>query len=299
MAVKLHIIGCGRVGRVLGRLWHEAGTLEIGWVLNRSPASAAEAVDFMGAGHAVARPGSVATDDWLMLSVPDGAIGSVAGNLSGQLDAPPRLAFHLSGAASSELLRPLAGHVAAVHPVCSFADPATMLKRFAGCHVLGEGDQDALDLLLPAFEAIAAQTHRFAPTDKRLYHAATIAASNFLAVIDALALDLAEAGGVDPELAPVLLLALQRTALDNIAQLGPTQALTGPIERGDRLAVERLAAAARGLPIDRQECFFALARATARLAERKHGADQRPSDALLDLLPSIRADGRECADGRV
>jgi len=299
MAVTLHIIGCGRVGRVLARLWREAGTLEIGWVLNRSQASAAAAVAFIGAGHAVSRPGPVAPDDWLMLALPEGAIGPMAEKISGQLETQPMLAFHLSGAESSKLLRPLAGRVAAVHPVCPFAEPTTMLQRFAGSHVLGEGDKDALDQLLPAFAAIAARIHRFAPADKRLYHAATIAASNFLAVIDALALDLAEAGGVDPELASLLLFTLQRTALENIQQFGPTEALTGPIERGDRRAVGRLAAAARNLPMAQQECFFALARATVRLAERKHGADKRPADELLDLFSSIRPDAQEGVDGSI
>jgi len=48
-----------------------------------------------------------------------------------------------------------------------------------------------------------------------------------------------------------------------------------------------------------QECFFALARATVRLAERKHGADKRPADELLDLFSSIRPDAQEGVDGSI
>lgn len=298
MAVTLHIVGCGRVGRVLARLWHEAGTLDIGWVLNRTPASADAAALFIGAGHAVPSPGTIAPGDWLMLALPDGSIERVIEQISRQLDGSPMLVFHLSGAESAELLRPLGGMCASVHPVCPFADPESMLQRFAGSHVLGEGDQEALDRLLPAFAAIGAQPHRFAPGNKRLYHAATIAASNFLAVIDALALDLAEAGGVDRELATALLVGLQRTALDNIEQLGPIRALTGPIERADRITAARLAAAASALPATDRDTFFALARAAARLAERKHGAALRPADDFLQLFeaePSVR----EVVDGGV
>lgn len=299
MAVSLHIVGCGRVGRVLARLWHQAGTFEIGWVLNRTPASAANAVEFIGSGQAVSRPGPLAAEDWLMLALPDGAIEPVVGHLGRQLRERPKLAFHLSGAESSELLRPLAGRVAALHPVCPFADPVTMLQRFAGSHVLGEGDCEGLELALPAFAAIGARTHRFEPTDKRLYHAAMIAASNFLAVIDALALDLAEAGGVERELAAELLIALQRTALDNIEQLGPVQALTGPIERADRASAMRLAAAARSLPTADRESFLALARATARLAERKHGVALRPADVFLELFAAPQSARSEVADGSI
>jgi predicted short-subunit dehydrogenase-like oxidoreductase (DUF2520 family) len=165
--------------------------------------------------------------------------------------------------------------------------------------VLGEGEAQALDQVLPAFAALGGLPHRFAPADKRLYHAATIVASNFLAVIDALALDLADAGGVDRELATTLLVALQRTALDNIEQLGPIQALTGPIERADRVTATRLAAAASALPVADQETLFALARAAARLAERKHGAALRPADEFLRLFAASQLGAREAGDGGV
>src|SRR5689334_15094849 len=50
----INIIGCGKAGRTLARLWHEDGVFRIQDILNRSIQSAAEAAAFIGAGRAVA-----------------------------------------------------------------------------------------------------------------------------------------------------------------------------------------------------------------------------------------------------
>lgn len=273
MVTRLHIVGCGRAARTLARLWHEAGVFEIGALVNRSLESSDAAAAFIGAGCGAETLPSIAAGDWLMLGLPDAALAEAAGRLGKDTTRRPALAFHLSGAERAEVLRPLAGQVAAVHPVCPFADPEHARTVFAGSFALGEGDPKALDLLLPRFEAIGARCERFAPRDKRLYHAATIAASNFLNVLDDLALKLAEAGGLERSRALPLLAALQRNALASIERAGPEQSLTGPIERGDTETVGRLRTAlAGGVGPAERDLFDALGRATADLAARKHAA---------------------------
>lgn len=273
MAVTLHIVGCGRAGSSLARLWADHGTFSIGQVVNRRIERARAAVDFVGQGRAVARLEGIAADDWLMLAVPDGRLERVVAALAAGLDRSPGLAFHVSGAEPADVLRSLDCPVASVHPVCPFSDPERALRTFAGSYALGEGDPAALDAVLPAFEAIGAETMRFEPVDKRRYHAATVAASNFLNVLDDLALGLAESAGLETDQALAVIVALQRAGLANIEQVGPRRALTGPIERGDRAVCERLA----GTPgVAGNELFGALARATVDLAGRKHG--RRPDD---------------------
>jgi predicted short-subunit dehydrogenase-like oxidoreductase (DUF2520 family) len=284
----LHIAGCGRVGRSLARLWHQHGVFEIGWVLNRSLASAESAVDFIGAGVPAAEPAALSADDWLMLAAPDGALEALVDRLAGALSRSPALAFHVSGAEPAELLRPLDALLASVHPVCPFSDPERAVGDFAGSHALGEGDVEALDRLLPAFEAIGAVASRFRPTDKRCYHAAAIAASNFLNVLDDLALRLAEAGGLERELALPVLVSLQRIALDSIEQVGPASSLTGPIERGDAATCGRLAEVLRKAPGDEERTLLSLARSTVRVAERKRGARDSDADPLLELFRDRR-----------
>lgn len=282
MALTLHVAGCGRVGRTLARLWAEAGVLRIGWILNRSRASAEAAAGFIGDGTPVDRVGATGPNDWLMLAAPDGALAPLAAELAGRIDTPPALAFHVSGAEPAEVLRPLGCPVSSVHPVRPFSDPQGVLERFAGTHALGEGDEPALDRVLPAFEAIGAITSRFRPVDKRRYHAATIAASNFLNVLDELALNLAEASGIDRGQALGLIVSLQRAALDDIERLGPSASLTGPIERGDRAMCERLSSLLRGA--DGAETLLALARRAVELADRKHGRTGYAGDSLSELF---------------
>jgi len=275
VVTRLHIVGCGRAARTLARLWHEAGLFEIGALVNRSLESSQAAAAFIGAGRAAETLPSIAAGDWLMLGLPDAALAKAAVRLGKDKPRRPALAFHLSGAERAEALRPLAGQVAAVHPVCPFADPEHARTAFAGSFALGEGDPEALDMLLPCFEAIGARCERFAPRDKRLYHAATIAASNFLNVLDDLALRLAEAGGLERSRALPLLAALQRNALASIERAGPEQSLTGPIERGDVETLGRLRTAlARKFGAAERDLFDALGRAAADLAARKHGVHE-------------------------
>jgi len=269
VGVKLHIVGCGRAGRTVARLWADSGTFSIGQVVNRGIDSARSAVRFIGQGSAAGSLGPIASDDWLMLAATDGQLADIAVRL-GQLEGPPpALAFHVSGAEPAELLRPLGCSVASVHPVCPFSDPSRALEMFAGSYALGEGDARALDQLLPAFAAIGAETMRFDPVDKRRYHAATIAASNFLNVLDDLALGLAGSAGLAPDKALKVITALQRAGIANIERAGPLEALTGPIERGDRASCERLAATR-----------------SARLAARRRFASRGPSN---DAAPTLKA----------
>lgn len=299
MSRVLHIYGCGRAGRTLARLWADHGVFRIGWIVNRSADSAAAAAGFIGQGQPATAPGTVAGDDWLMLALPDSALAPGAGELAGLLAARPALAFHISGSEPAAVLRPLAERIASVHPVCPFGDPERALAQFAGSFAVGEGDGRALDELLPCFETIGAQTFRFAPADKRLYHAATIAASNFLNVLDDLALGLAEDGGMDRETALKVIVALQRAALAGIEVSGPVASLTGPIERGDEAVCRRLAAMVASGTSVRDQVFRALARGAVDLAHRKHNCKhgrspsygRSPLQELFDEPDIVRGRG--------
>jgi len=292
LALTLHIAGCGRVGRTLARLWAERGTFAIGWVFNRRRAGAEAATAFIGAGTPVDAPGPIAVRDWLMLAAPDGELDGLARCIATR-SGRPALAFHVSGAEPAGVLAPLDCPVAAVHPVRPFSDPESAARAFAGTPALGEGDAAALDRPLPAFEAIGARPSRFRPTDKRRYHAAAIAASNFLNVLDQLALDLAESAGLRRAQALDLIVSLQRAALDNIAATGPAASLTGPIERGDLATCRRLAGVLADAPGDRRGVLPAMARAAADLADRKHAAN-RYDNPLAELFADglhIESDG--------
>jgi predicted short-subunit dehydrogenase-like oxidoreductase (DUF2520 family) len=253
----LNLVGCGRVGQTLARLWHTQGTFAVQDIVTSSLPSAQDACAWVGGGQAVAQLAAMRAADVWMLAVPDAQLGAVAQQLATHLAAhsgqppstpdaahstAPPVAFHCSGAQASTTLAPLAAlgwQVASAHCILSFASPEVALAQFPGTLCALEGDAPALAVLRPAFSAIGAQCFDMRSQDKLLYHAAAVFATNFLPVLQSVAEDLWRSTGVPAEHIPTLRATLLANAVANITQLGPQGALTGPAARGDVAAIER------------------------------------------------------------
>ncbi len=239
---SINIVGCGRVGRTLASLWHDSGNFRIGDVLTTSAQSAQEAVQFIGAGSAVTQIGDMRPADIWMLAVPDREIAPTATALAQAQGAHQQaVAFHCSGAlTSSELLalRDLGWTVASAHCLLSFASSEAALQQFAGTPCALEGEARALAALTPALEGIGATCFAMASENKLLYHAGAVFASNFAPVLQSLANQLWTETGVPPEVSRRLQASLLSNVVQNIVNLGPAAALTGPAARGDLALVE-------------------------------------------------------------
>ncbi len=282
-APALHVFGCGRAARAVARRLLDTGLVQPGLIVNRSLESARQAVGFLGGGKAVRRLDEQIAGGWLMLGLPDGVLAERSDRFEWLRGLAPGLVFHLSGSVEAAALKDLGAPFAAVHPVRAFADPASAAARFAGTWCVAEGDPVALKNLQPVFEAAGARWLPFAARDKASWHAATVAASNFLVTIQDLARELAEGAGLPGAQAAEVLCDLQQGTLDTLRERSPRQALTGPIERGDEPACRRLVDAAAGLDAERARLFAQLGQATLSLAQEKrgeHGAD----DALRKLF---------------
>ncbi|MGV8900258.1 MAG: Rossmann-like and DUF2520 domain-containing protein [Burkholderiaceae bacterium] len=269
---RLNIIGCGRVGRVLGRLFAQQNGLLVQDVLTRSKASASDAVAFIGAGRACADMAGLRVADITLLGVQDDQITATCAALAarGLLHADS-VVFHCSGALSSEALsgaRTCGAAVASVHPVRSFADAETVAHNFPGTFCGVEGDARALQILQPALLAIGAQPVLLDANAKTLYHAASVFACNYLTTIVDTALRAYNAAGIAPDLARQMAQPLITETLANIFKLGPEQALTGPIARGDLATVAKQQAAVAAWDSTAGTLYAALAEATKQLAQR-------------------------------
>lgn len=233
----LNLVGAGRVGKTLGRLFQAAGLFQVQGVLARSGASAQLAVQFVGAGQACQSLAALPQADVWLLALPDAHIASVAQGLAElSVSHRPALAFHCSGALGSDVLAPLAQRgwqVASAHPLLSFAQPKLALTQFAGTPCALEGDAPALRTLKPAFTQIGAQCFAVAAQDKLLYHAGAVFATNFLPVLQDTAERLWQRSGMPPALIKQLRSTLLNNAVTNIVALGAQAALTGPAARGD------------------------------------------------------------------
>ncbi|MCA9770902.1 MAG: DUF2520 domain-containing protein [Myxococcales bacterium] len=285
---SLNVVGAGRVGRVLARLWSRAGVFEIRAVLCRRAAGAAEAVAFIGSGAPLTAIEELPSARVWLIAVPDDVLEAAARALarSGVVHAGD-VVFHPSGAQASDALAPLraaGARVAGVHPVKSFAEPEAAAASFVGTWCGAEGDAEALRVLGPAFEAIGA---RLFPVDlerKVLYHAAGVFGCNYLTALLELALRCYEAAGVPRETAAAVLDPIARETVDNVFRLGTQGALTGPIARGDAGTVARQLGALREWDADAAAAYRALGAVACDLAEDRPGASERSIAAIRSLL---------------
>lgn len=285
---QLHLIGAGRLGRTLARLWRDAGLVRIGAVLTRSPESAAAAIAFIGEGRAATLE-QLDPAELFLFATPDDAIAARAADLAASgRSLAGAVAFHASGSLSSDVLAPLraaGARVASVHPLLSFADPTLALQDFAGCYCGCEGDAAALARLAPLFDAIGARRFDIDPAAKRLYHAAAVLACNDLVALMETARRCLAAAGVPREIGWAALQPLIQGTLANIGRVGPAAALTGPVARGDDRTVAAQAEAVAGLDPASADVYRALGRVALELAALPPEQRQAVARALEGTIP--------------
>lgn len=272
MAPSLNIIGAGHVGRVLGQLFAASGEFAIGGVLTRSAASAADAVAFIGAGHAATELAQLGRADAWMLAVPDDQIAGVCAQLAAAVPLAGALVFHCSGAKSSLELDAAAqagALTASAHPIRSFADPGAVAQSFGGTWCGIEGAPGAIAMLEPALLAIGGRVALIDASAKTVYHAAAVFASNYLVTVIDAALRAYQAAGIPEAAARELARPLATETLANVFRLGPETALSGPIARGDMATVARQQAAVAAWDPAAGKLYDALAAATVGLAARR------------------------------
>jgi len=281
---RLNIVGPGRVGSTLGRLLQQAGTCAVQDVVGENEASAQSAIQFIGGGCALGAPDGIRPAELWLLTPHDAGIEAVAAALAGTGSVRSGdIAFHCSGALSSEVLAPLkaaGAYVASLHPLKSFADPAIAVTTFAGTYCAAEGDDAALKVISPLFEKLGARVSRIDAAGKTLYHAGSVLVCNALTALMETGLRAYESAGLERAAAQAMMEPLVRETLDNVFALGTTRALTGPVARGDAAVVARQLAALQALDPRIAEAYRALNDIALDLARRQGGASAAALDAV-------------------
>ena len=190
----------------------------------------------------------------VLLCVPDGAVAATAARLA---PSATRVVAHVAG---SLTLGALAGHprVASLHPLVPLTTGERGASRLVGATYCVAGDPVAAELVT----SLGGRMLTLADDQRALYHATAAVAANHLVALMAQVRDLAEAAGLDLD----DFLPLARLALDDVAELGPTGALTGPASRGDVATIDAHLAA---MPAAQRATYVALARAAFDVAERQ------------------------------
>ena len=274
MENSLSIIGASRVGRALGRRLRELGW-KIGAVITRSEASARRAVRFIGAGKAHAQmTRQIVLSRVILIAVPDDEIAGIAKELAriGGEELRGKVVLHTSGALNGCVLDPVKASGAAVgsmHPLQSFS--GVVVPVLEGRVFAVEGDTQAVRAARQIGRSLGGSPVWIPAGKKILYHAAaTMAASNVLAVEEA-ASQLLMSAGMKRRQATGALLKLTRQVLENMERLGARAAWTGPLSRGDFNVVEAHLEALRESPAEFALAHEALNRLAARLLSQDAG----------------------------
>ena len=196
--------------------------------------------------------------DLVIVAVRDDAIGSVASMVALQTAAP---LIHLSGKAGLDELGE--GERGSFHPLQTLPSPEAGWRRLAGAGAAISASSAAVDELLWSLaERLGMQPFRVPDEARALYHAAAAASANFVVTVLDLAHRLFRAAGVDPGVARQLTDAV----VANTYELGPNEALTGPVARGDVGTVAAQRAAVAEVGPEAAAAFDLLVGLTARLA---------------------------------
>lgn len=240
--MRIGFIGAGKVATAFGRYLHLKGAAISGY-FDRHPEKTAHASQHT---HSTAFQNGAemaAHSDMVLLTTRDDQIEDTCGQLCREGGIEPRhLVGHMSGAHSSHLLgeaRRLGATVFSLHPLQAFADEAESLESLPKTYFSLEGNIADLD---PVIELLALMGNRYftlAPEHKSLYHLSACMLSNYLVTLAASGIAALEAAGIAPHEGFQAMRPLMDGTLANIAQLGPSRALTGPIARGDAGTIQQ------------------------------------------------------------
>lgn len=238
---RLNLIGGGQVGKTLAYLLTQKAGFSLQHVLNRTQESAAQVCDFIQQGIPTTDYQALTPADCYLIAVPDRAIVPCIDALAAcHILAPGNIVFHCSGFMASDILYPAqlqGAAIASMHPIKSFVEPLRSIETFAGTFCALEGDPDATRSLATWIEQIGGIPFPLQAAHKALYHAAFVMASNYLVVLHEIALQTLQKADISADFSQKILAPIMQHTLQQSFSLGPAQALTGPIARGDGAVV--------------------------------------------------------------
>jgi len=174
--------------------------------------------------------------DLLVIATPDGAVAEVAAAVR---PAPGTVVAHMAGSLGLDVLGDHA-HAASLHPLVPIPTGQVGARRLRGSWIgVASNTPSAARLIERVIADLDAHAIEVADTDRAAYHAAAAIASNHLVALLGQAQRVAGTAGVPLD----AYMDLVRATVDNVAEMGPAAALTGPVQRGDEATLERHLAA--------------------------------------------------------
>ncbi|MBW1813781.1 MAG: DUF2520 domain-containing protein [Deltaproteobacteria bacterium] len=242
MKPSFAIVGCGRVGKALGKHLQSVGYSLTG-ISTQSMDSAEKAASIIGTKNFTSHSWEITKNaDIVFITTPDGVIADVctqlAKNKGFKSDA---VVLHCSGAHPSTILSSAlecGTNIGSMHPLQSFSAESSG-NTFEGIVISVEGDEKAVTVATQISNDLGSNCLTIKTDSKILYHAAAVVACNYLVALQDAAFKLMEKAGISKDDVFAVLSPLISGTLSNIEKSGTIKSLTGPIARGDIETITR------------------------------------------------------------
>ena len=293
---RVGFVGAGKVGTALGELFRSCGIVVSGYssLLAEDAQAAAEKT----ASDAYADAAEVVeASDVIFFTVPDGEISNAWKSLVASYGAAAcdalfgKIVCHCSGALPAAVFADAAEYgtkAVSVHPLFAISGGGSAQAKIGSALFTLEGDESALATVSALLDVCGVCHREIASSDKPLYHAAAVCASNLAVGLFASAQTMLERCGFGADEARGALRALFVGNCESIAERGPIDALTGPIERNDAETVVGHLMAFREDPtlLKERDAYTALSRVVVEVAAAKH--PERDYSHIAEMLRAAR-----------
>lgn len=253
--MNIGFIGAGKVGMSLGK-YFTGGGLKVKGYYSKSGDSAKEAADFTASSKFDNIEDLIEACDVIFLTVPDGSITGVWQQIR-KYEIKGKIICHCSGAMSSEDafedIENTGAFGYSVHPLFAVSDKYNAYRELEDVFFTLEGktpqsefaeeyrDQASSNLCMikETIEALGNPTRIIESGCKTTYHCAAAMASNLVCGLINQSIELMTRCGFTEDEAIKALAPILTGNMAHIAKVGPTESLTGPIERNDVATVKK------------------------------------------------------------
>jgi predicted short-subunit dehydrogenase-like oxidoreductase (DUF2520 family) len=283
------IVGTGRVAQTLGRLLSENGR-PVAAIAGRNPGRTALAALFIGGRTTpVTIEELPALSSHVLIAVSDRGVEPVAEILA-KSGFRCGVALQTCGSKGPQALAVLENQgisCGALHPIQSFASAEQGVASVVGSSFGIDGNPEALRWASSIVALMGGRSLRISPQHRGLYHAAAVMASSYIAALIYAAVAILAAAGVERSTALMALAPLVRTSGESSLDLGPVEALTGPIERGDNATVLAHLEDLRSLPDPVRRLYCSAGELVVQMASLRGLQDAKAAE-IQEMLRTVQ-----------
>ena len=294
---RVGFIGAGKVGNSLGKYisWislMRPCDVSVSGYYSKSPTSAESAAEFTESDAFKSAAELISNSDIIFLTVPDGMIADVWGQIYNEFSEKPfeetKLFCHCSGSLTSSIFEnssKINAEACSFHPMYAIADKMNSYKDLTNASFTFEGNDDAYACFSSLKYILPNYIGKLDASKKTLYHAACVFFSNLVVGVARDGENILRECGLDEEFAKNAWHALFIDNAKNIVEKGTTDALTGPAERAD-ISTIKSHITELGVTENKDilSTYCTLTKSIVEIAEERH--PDRDYTEIIDLLNS-------------